>query len=88
MRNAFAAVLLEPVLRLSHSPLFFFGFGFVVRGRICECAGYRIEHNFKETANGCDLARCEPVDEFVNLLLFVSGVRWHGGIGPRFILSL
>jgi hypothetical protein len=46
----------------------------------------RVQHNFPQTANGCNLTGCKPLDKFVNLLLFVRRVRWREGEIRTFIL--
>ena len=76
-RNALAAALREPSLPVMEAALVLLRDRFV----ICHMSS-GIEHDFQQTANGCNLARRETIYQFVNLLLLVSGVRWHGGIEP------
>lgn len=81
-RNALAVALGEPGLAVADPASVFLGHRLVICRLVGDRAGHRIEHRFEQTANRRNLPRGKPVYEFVNLLLLVSAVRWHGGIDP------
>jgi hypothetical protein len=58
----------------------------VVEGSICNCAGNRIDHGFKQTSYGRHLVWSKTVDQFLKLVLFLSYVDRHGGSMTLFIL--
>ena len=76
-RNSLAAALREPSLPITEAATVFFRDRLVIYR-----ASSRIDHDFLQTTNSCNLTRCETVYEFVNLLFLMSDVRWHSWREP------
>jgi hypothetical protein len=79
-----ALIVFHPLPSLFERFLFFCSEKLVVDGRICYGTGHGIDHSFEKAADGGNLARRETINERVNLLLRMRGVRWHGSMASSF----
>src|SRR5215831_11230485 len=68
MRNALAATLAQPLLRLLDSSALFVRLLLIIRGSHGQFAGHRIEYGFQEANNGGELMSGQLLDQVMGVL--------------------